>query len=89
MDRARADKIREFLRAFKRAACRRGIFIVPREVNEKALAELGLTSQNRNDEIFALSVADYCAGPEKDRDKPGDVWMFGKRIGDNEVYGHL
>lgn len=86
MVKADADKIGKFLKEFKEIASKRGIYVVPREVNKDALAELGLTSRNRVDEILSLSVADYCAGPEKDHDKPGEVWMFGKQIGDHEVY---
>jgi hypothetical protein len=86
VDRARSEKARAFLKTFKKVASRQGVFIVNREVNQKALAELGLTSQNRSDEILSLSVADYCSGPEKDRDRLGDVWIFGKEIGDKEVY---
>lgn len=52
----------------------------------QALAELGLTKQDRKNEILSLSVTDYCSGPEPDMDKPGHVWMFGKQINGRNVY---
>ncbi len=64
----------------------RGLDIVLRRDNIKALGELGLTSKNRKDEIMSLSVSDYCKGPEPDKDKPGDIWIFGKDIGGKQVY---
>lgn len=36
--------------------------------------------------LMTLSVADYCEGPKPDKDRPGDVWVFGKQIGGKEVY---
>lgn len=81
-----ADRIRSFLKEFKMIASGSGIHVVNRTVNINALAEMGLTSKNREDEILSLSVADYCGGPERDRDKPGEVWMFGKQVGEKEVY---
>ena len=33
-----------------------------------------------------LTVDDYCEGPEPDKDRPGEVWLFGKRISGKEVY---
>ncbi len=64
----------------------RGLDIVSRRENIKALAALGLTKKNCKDEILSLSVSDYCKGPEPDKDKPGNIWVFGKKIGGKEVY---
>jgi len=81
------NKIRDFLKEFKEIASRgRGIDVIPRSENNEHLAQLGLTKKNRNEEIMMLSIADYCKGPEPDKDKPGDVWIFGKQIGSKEVY---
>ena len=80
------DRIREFLKEFKRIAVDRGIDVIPRRGNIDALSELGLTKKNRRDEILTLSVENYCSGPEPDHDRPGEVWMFGKQIGDTNVY---
>ena len=80
------DRIREFLKEFKRIAVDRGIDVIPRRKNIDALSELGLTKKNRRDETLTLSVENYCSGPEPDHDRPGEVWMFGKQIGDTNVY---
>jgi hypothetical protein len=80
------DDVRKFLKEFKKIVAVRGLDVIPRRENINALAELGLTKKNRQDEIMTLSVADYCAGPEPDRDKPGHIWIFGKKIGGKEVY---
>lgn len=87
MDDLRRKRIRDFLIEFKRIATEgRGIDFIPRRDNLDALADLGLTLRNARDEIMALSVMDYCEGPEDDRDKPGEIWVFGKEIEGKEVY---
>ena len=87
MDELKRDRIRNFLKEFKEIASKgRGIDVIPRRENIDNLAELCLTRKNRNDEIMTLSVADYCKGPEPDKDKPGEIWVFGKQIDNKEVY---
>lgn len=78
--------VRGFLIEFKRIVSSHGPHIVQRLVNKDALLELGLTKENVKDEILSLSVADYCKGPEIDKDIPGDIWVFGKTIDGKEVY---
>jgi len=80
------DKARNFLAEFKEIAQKRGIDVIQRQKNILDLAKLSITKKNRNDEIMTLSVDDYCKGPEPDKDKPGEIWVFGKRIGREEVY---
>jgi len=70
----------------KKIVVNRGLDVIPRRENIDALAELGLTRINRVDEILTLSAEDYCSGPEPDNDRPGDLWIFGKQIGDQTVY---
>ena len=87
MDETKKDSVRNFLKEFKQiVATGRGLDIIPRRETRDALAELGLTRKNCADEIMTLSVADYCEGPKPDKDRPGDVWIFGKQIGGKEVY---
>ena len=80
------DRIRTFLREFKRIAVDRGIDVIPRRKTLDALSELGLTMRNCHDEILTLSVENYCSGPESDYDRPGEVWIFGEQIGDTSIY---
>lgn len=80
------DRIRIFLREFKRIIVDRGLDVISRRKNNDALSELGLTRKNRRDEILTISVENYCSGPEPDHDRPGEVWVFGKQIGSANVY---
>jgi len=83
----REANIREFLKEFKKSMVSgRGLDIIPRRGTMEALADLGLTKNNLREEILALSVEDYCGGPEPDRDRTGDVWIFGKQIFGREIY---
>lgn len=86
MSEERKDKVRAFLRAFKKIALHRGVHFIPRREFLETRAWLDLTKENCRDEIMALTVDDYCKGPSPDRDRPGDVWIFGKRISGTDVY---
>ena len=86
-DELKKAAIRDFLVEFKKIMVKgRGLDIVSRRENIDALAKLGLTKKNLIEEIMTLSVENYCQGPLVDRDRPGDVWMFGKQIGAEEIY---
>ncbi len=76
-----------FLKAFKLiVAQERGLDVIPRVENRDALIRLGLTERNRRQEILSLSVEDYCSGPEDDINRPGKVWVFGKKVAGKETY---
>ena len=80
-------RIAKFLKEFKKITTSgRGLDIIPRRENVACLAELGLTKKNQKDEIMGLTVSDYCEGPERDKDRPGEIWVFGKQISGKEVY---
>jgi hypothetical protein len=84
---AKKSGIRNFLIEFKKIVVTgRGLDIVPRRENLDALSDLGLTKKNLKEEILALSVQDYCEGPEPDRDRPGEIWIFAKHIAGKEIY---
>ena len=79
--------VRDFLLEFKRVATGgSGIDIVPRAETRPTLARLGLTKANLEEILLGLSVADYCQGPKPDRDRPGNLWIFGREIEGHEVY---
>ena len=81
------ERIGKFLKEFKKIVTEgRGIDLISRRKNLESLASLGLTKRNCKDEILGLSVSDFCAGPKPDRDRPGEIWEFGKTIGAKEVY---
>ena len=90
MDDANKARVVGFLKEFKKIVVTgRGLDVIPRPENIKCLAELGLTKKNQREEILSLTPADYCEGPELDKDKPGEIWVFGKQIGGREVYMKL
>ena len=78
--------IRDFLIEFKESIKDRGLHIIPRAKNNQTIRELGLTMSNIREIIFGLGVKDYSKGPELDRDKPGEVWVFGKQVDGKEIY---
>ena len=82
-----SDHVRRFLLEFKQAATSgSGIDLVPRKSTRPTLLQLGLTKRNVEEILLSLSVADYCKGPEEDRDCPGELWFFGKEIDGYEIY---
>jgi hypothetical protein len=87
LDEQQISLVRKFLKKFKKIASGgRGIYMVPREESLKALAELGLTKRNFKELILTLSVTDYCAGPKRDIDRSGEIWIFGKQVEGREIY---
>jgi len=83
--------IRDFLEVVKQtitnpATKYDGWLLVKRPESVECITELGLTLGDVRDAILGLSVADYCAGPLRDRDMPGDMWVFGKVMEGREVY---
>ena len=76
-----------FLKKFKHLVQEAGLYIVNRIDHQKSLAELGLTKEACKIEILGLSVTDYCKGPQPDKDRPGDIWVFGKdMVGGGEYH---
>ena len=87
MNEAKEALVRNFLKEFKKIATEgRGIDIVSRSKNIDSLVKLRLTKRNCKNEILSLSVSDYCDGPKPDKDRPGEIWEFGKSILGKEVY---
>lgn len=63
-------EVREFLLRFKRAVTAgTGVLIAARASTRATLLELGLTEANLEEILLALSIRDYCSGPERDRDR--------------------
>lgn len=82
-----SDEVKQFLLDFKQAATSSsGIDLVPRKVNMETRSYLGITMKNLEEILLGLSVVDYCKGPLLDRDKPGELWEFGKEVNGEEVY---
>jgi len=82
-----SEAVRRFLLEFKQAATSgSGIDLVPRQGVKETLEWLGLTKRDVEQILLGLSVTDFCNGPLPDKDKPGELWEFGKQIEGQDVY---
>jgi L-2-hydroxyglutarate oxidase LhgO len=75
-----------FLNEFKSIVKKGGVYFVTRQEFIKTLTSFGITRSICQEELLSLSVEDYCQGPEEDRDRPGQVWIFGRRFQGTELY---
>ena len=79
--------ISSFLKEFKLIATTNGgLWLEPRAAKNPSILMLGLTVKTVKLEILSLSVVNYSSGPVLDRDRPGDLWVFGKEINGHEIY---
>lgn len=63
------------------------IYLDKRPKNAQTLASLEISPAERTKVIGQLSVEDYSEGPIEDKIYKGkDLWVFGKRIKNQEVY---
>ncbi len=78
--------VEHFLREFKRIW---GGTVINRinEDNEDTLVLLGITPNQRADEVRKLTCKHYYRGPTPDHSgSTGDIWEFGIRVRKKEVY---
>ena len=61
-------------------------FLVNRNKNEETRISLGYTVKNIQQELATLTIENYCSGPEKNDEFPGQVMVFGKIISGKEIY---
>lgn len=81
------EQIHSFLIEFKKTVTQgSGVMLVPRHDTKATLSHLGITKRNLEEILLTLSVENYSSGPEADRDKGGDIWVFGKQIRGYEIY---
>lgn len=76
----------EFLDELKEIVTNQGIHLVSREKTKECLADLNLTKKNIEEIIVSLSIENYCKGPEADKGRTGEIWVFGKIINNDEHY---
>ena len=88
MANARLDDVKTFLLEFKFFAQHPDNFtLISRKKNLDSLALLGLTARQVRRSILQLTVKNYSEGPNVDRDrKDANIWVFGMKINDEEVY---
>lgn len=86
---ANEDDISEFLNTAKSLLyLDKSFVLIPRRVNMKSLAKIGLNVDSAKDVIGNLNCDDYFCGPEKDIDKSygGYVWVFKKKYNNKLLY---
>jgi hypothetical protein len=87
---AERENVRDFLQSVKETIANpiadQGWVLVPRPENKECILQLGFKYQDIKETLLDLSVEDYCEGPSRDRDQPGELWIFGKVIENKTVY---
>jgi len=85
---ASEDQVNSFL-ADLRVAVNEGFYLVPRKKNLESLATIGFTVKEVKEIVQGLTVADYCRGPEEERDAKhpeGEIWFFEVTYLETEYY---
>jgi hypothetical protein len=84
---ASRNDVESFLERFKAVAQKDGIYFVPRDKNIEALAELGLSVDDRREMVMTLSAENYVKGPcSDDSGTPGEIWCFGRTDWSSPIY---
>lgn len=74
---ASTHEITDFLKKFKHVLTQEFI-IIPRNDYKLTCSYLGITISDVKDTISQLTYKEYSKGPEKDKDRPGNmIWEFG------------
>lgn len=82
------NEVRRFLQQFFQKAKTFGLYFRDdRGKNMQTLLDLEITPRQRKDIIMQLEVPDYIEGPLEDTlYKKGEMWVFGKKVKNNDVY---
>jgi len=83
---AKRSEAAKFLESFRQAAAGQRPKVIDRQKNQRTLIDLGLTLNEQAKIILSLTPDNYVSGPDRDRDRPGFVWVFGAVIYNTEVY---
>jgi hypothetical protein len=75
-----------FLKKIKETVGSRSFSYYPRTESDATLLSLGMTQREVAEVVLGLSTEDYCSGPDPDRDRPGEIYVFGKTINEKQVY---
>lgn len=83
---AKKSEIEQFLKEFKQVWDGTVIDRINQK-NDETLTILGITPNQRADEIRKLTYKDYFRGPAPDHSgSSGNIWEFGKKIKKHEIY---
>ena len=75
-----------FLKDFKELMGQGHYMVMNHYKNIQTLNDLGITARIRDGFILSLSLGHYCCGPCPDELRPGHYWVFGKNLGEIEIY---
>jgi len=82
----RSDVV-EFLNLFKGCVSLGRYDVRTRHKNRQGLIDLGLSAVERREILLGLEPENYIAGPKPDDTDPAhEVWEFGKKLGEEEIY---
>lgn len=84
---ATRGEVAAFLHIFKGCVMVGRLVVGSRRKNRQGLIDLGLSAQQRREELLTLEPDDYVAGPKPDHtDGEKEVWEFGKTVEGVDVY---
>ncbi|MBE3145314.1 MAG: hypothetical protein IMZ61_15555 [Planctomycetes bacterium] len=74
---AQQEDVAQLLRDFKKmVSTGRDFYFYERPERNSTLIDVGITWTEFIKELQGLSVEDYYSGPEKDRDRLGNIWYL-------------
>jgi hypothetical protein len=79
-------EVEQFLKDFKFKYSFYGVIYLQRDKNLKALIALEITAASRAAVLNDLKVQDFYKGPSLDYYNGPELWEFGKKIKQNDVY---
>ena len=84
------EEVEAFLEEVRHLIRDKQSLFVMRPKNAEALLSLNMSKRAAVLEVSNLTVANYCSGPEEDRDRAGQqCWIFGCDVAGCEVYVKL
>ena len=79
-------EVDQFLKDFKIKLNVFGVVFLQRGKNFETLVTLELTTVNRTEILNNLTVQDYYKGPTPDSGKVADLWEFGIKLKQKDIY---
>lgn len=80
------NEVLHFLQSWNQACIKYPLSIIPRDKNIRFLSQIGWNFKIARKKLKKLSLAQYVKGPIPDRDRKGDIWVFGIKTDRYEVY---
>jgi hypothetical protein len=82
-----SNHIETFLSHLQSLVKEKGAKILDRPENRSMLDIIEFNQLDIENTLLSLTKSDYCEGPvPDDKDRPDDVWIFGRNIKGHDVY---